>query len=55
MGLRRKYVVLQVTARRTEGAISYEDVKDQIRKRTERRPRRAAVPRPVCGGRRTSR
>ncbi len=33
MGLRRKYVVLQVTARRTEGAIRYEDVKEQIRKK----------------------
>jgi peptidyl-prolyl cis-trans isomerase SurA len=33
MGLRRKYVVLQITARRTEGAIKYVDVKDQIRKK----------------------
>jgi peptidyl-prolyl cis-trans isomerase SurA len=33
MGLRRKYVVLQVTRRRTEGAIRYEDVKEQIRKK----------------------
>ena len=33
MGLRRKYVVLQVTARRTEGTIKYADVKDQIRKK----------------------
>jgi peptidyl-prolyl cis-trans isomerase SurA len=33
MGLRRKYVVLQVTSRRTEGAIRYEDVKEQIRKK----------------------
>ena len=33
MGLRRKYVVLQVTSRRTEGAIEYVDVKDQIRKK----------------------
>jgi peptidyl-prolyl cis-trans isomerase SurA len=32
-GLRRKYVVLQVTGRRSEGAITYEDVKDQIRRR----------------------
>ena len=32
-GLRRKYVVLEVTGRRTEGAITYEDVKDQIRRR----------------------
>jgi peptidyl-prolyl cis-trans isomerase SurA len=32
-GLRRKYVVLVVTGRRTEGAITYEDVKDQIRRR----------------------
>lgn len=32
-GVRRKHVVLQVTGRRTEGAIRYEDVKDQIRKR----------------------
>lgn len=31
-GVRRKYVVLEVTGRRTEGAIRYEDVKDQIRK-----------------------
>jgi peptidyl-prolyl cis-trans isomerase SurA len=33
MGLRRKYVVLEVTGRRTEGAIDYVDVKEQIRKR----------------------
>ncbi|MEO8139198.1 MAG: peptidylprolyl isomerase [Gemmatimonadota bacterium] len=33
MGLRRKYVVLEVTSRRTEGAIRYEDVKEQIRKK----------------------
>jgi peptidyl-prolyl cis-trans isomerase SurA len=33
MGLRRKYVVLQVTSRRTEGSIEYVDVKDQIRKK----------------------
>jgi peptidyl-prolyl cis-trans isomerase SurA len=33
MGLRRKYVVLQVMARRGAGAIRYEDVKDQIRKK----------------------
>ncbi len=33
MGLRRKYVVLQVINRRTEGAIEYIDVKDQIRKK----------------------
>ncbi len=33
MGLRRKWVVLQVTGRRTEGAIRYEDVKEQIRKK----------------------
>ncbi|HXW97968.1 MAG TPA: peptidylprolyl isomerase [Gemmatimonadales bacterium] len=33
MGLRRKYVVLQVTGRRTAGTIKYEDVKDQIRKK----------------------
>jgi parvulin-like peptidyl-prolyl isomerase len=33
MGLRRKYVVLQVTSRRTEGALRYEDVKEQIRKK----------------------
>jgi hypothetical protein len=33
MGLRRKWVVLQVMGRRTEGAIVYEDVKEQIRKR----------------------
>ena len=33
MGLRRKYVVLEVTSRRTEGAIHYEDVKEQIRKK----------------------
>jgi peptidyl-prolyl cis-trans isomerase SurA len=31
MGLRRKYVVLQVTGRRPEGAVRYEDVKEQIR------------------------
>ncbi|MBP9200242.1 MAG: peptidyl-prolyl cis-trans isomerase [Gemmatimonadales bacterium] len=31
-GVRRKFVVLQVTGRRSEGAIRYEDVKDQIRK-----------------------
>lgn len=33
LGLRRKYVVLQVTSRRTEGAIHYDDVKEQIRKK----------------------
>ncbi|HEY7681730.1 MAG TPA: peptidylprolyl isomerase [Gemmatimonadales bacterium] len=33
MGLRRKYVVLEVMARRAAGTIRYEDVKDQIRKR----------------------
>lgn len=33
MGLRRKWVVLQVTGRRSEGAIKYEDVKEQIRKK----------------------
>ncbi len=33
MGLRRKYVVLQVTKRRTEGALRYDDVKEQIRKK----------------------
>jgi len=33
MGLRRKYVVLQVTNRRPEGAVRYEDVKDQVRQR----------------------
>lgn len=33
MGLRRKWVVLEVLGRRTEGAIVYEDVKEQIRKR----------------------
>ena len=32
-GLRRKYVVLEVTGRRGEGAITFEDVKDQIRRR----------------------
>jgi peptidyl-prolyl cis-trans isomerase SurA len=32
-GLRRKYVVLEVTGRRPEGTITYEDVKDQIRRR----------------------
>jgi peptidyl-prolyl cis-trans isomerase SurA len=32
-GPRRKYVVLEVTGRRSEGAITYEDVKDQIRHR----------------------
>ena len=32
-GLRRKYVILEVTGRRGEGAITYEDVKDQIRRR----------------------
>ncbi len=31
-GVRRKFVVLEVTGRRGEGAIRYEDVKDQIRK-----------------------
>jgi peptidyl-prolyl cis-trans isomerase SurA len=33
MGLRRKYVVLQVKGRNPEGATRYEDVKDQIRSR----------------------
>jgi len=33
MGLRRKYVVLQVLSRRPEGPIGYSDVKDQIRKK----------------------
>lgn len=33
MGLRRKYVVLQVKARHLEGAVLYDDVKDQIRQR----------------------
>ena len=33
MGLRRKWVVLEVLGRRSEGAINYEDVKEQIRKR----------------------
>ncbi|HSB53382.1 MAG TPA: peptidylprolyl isomerase [Gemmatimonadales bacterium] len=33
MGLRRKYVVLEVKSRHTEGAVLYEDVKDQIRQR----------------------
>ena len=33
MGLRQKYVVLQVTRRRPAGTIRYEDVKDPIRKR----------------------
>jgi peptidyl-prolyl cis-trans isomerase SurA len=33
MGLRRKYVVLVVKARHPEGAVRYEDVKDQIRTR----------------------
>lgn len=33
LGLRRKYVVLQVVRRRTEGAILYDDVKDQIRRK----------------------
>lgn len=33
MGLRRKYVVLQIVNRRVEGTIKYEDVKDQIRKK----------------------
>jgi len=32
-GLRRKYVVLEVTGRRDAGTITYEDVKDQIRRR----------------------
>lgn len=32
LGVRRKLVVLEVTGRRSEGAIGYEDVKDQIRK-----------------------
>lgn len=31
MGLRRKWVVLQVTGRRAAGAVRYEDVKEQIR------------------------
>ncbi len=33
MGLRRKLVVLEVRNRRTEGAIRYDDVKDQIRRK----------------------
>jgi hypothetical protein len=33
MGLRQKYVVLQVTRRRPAGTIRYEDVRDAIRKR----------------------
>jgi peptidyl-prolyl cis-trans isomerase SurA len=33
MGLRRKWVVLQLKSRRSEGAIRYEDVKEQIRKK----------------------
>lgn len=33
MGLRRKWVVLQVTGRRAEGAVRYEDVKEQIRQK----------------------
>jgi peptidyl-prolyl cis-trans isomerase SurA len=33
MGLRRKWVVLELTGRRSEGAIKYEDVKEQIRKK----------------------
>lgn len=33
MGLRRKYVILQVTGRRVAGTIRFEDVKDQIRKK----------------------
>lgn len=33
MGLRRKYVVLEVKGRHPEGAVKYEDVKDQIRQR----------------------
>jgi peptidyl-prolyl cis-trans isomerase SurA len=33
MGLRRKWVILQVKGRRPEGAIRYEDVKEQIRKK----------------------
>ncbi|HWA58968.1 MAG TPA: peptidylprolyl isomerase [Gemmatimonadales bacterium] len=33
MGLRRKYVVLQVKARHGEGAVLYDDVKDQIRQK----------------------
>lgn len=33
LGLRRKYVVMQVTGRRPEGAVKYDDVKDQIRQR----------------------
>ena len=33
LGLRRKYVVLQVVRRRGEGAIEYDDVKDQIRRK----------------------
>ncbi|HSE67459.1 MAG TPA: peptidylprolyl isomerase [Gemmatimonadales bacterium] len=33
MGLRQKYVVLQVTKRRPAGTIRYEDVRDAIRKR----------------------
>lgn len=33
MGLRRKWVVLQVTGRRPEGVVRYEDVKEQIRQK----------------------
>jgi peptidyl-prolyl cis-trans isomerase SurA len=33
MGLRRKYVVLVVKSRHPEGAVRYEDVKDQIRQK----------------------
>jgi peptidyl-prolyl cis-trans isomerase SurA len=33
LGLRRKWVVLQVTGRRPEGAVRYEDVKEQIRQK----------------------
>lgn len=33
MGLRRKYVVMQIKSRSPEGATRYEDVKDQIRTR----------------------
>ncbi|MEO8633932.1 MAG: peptidylprolyl isomerase [Gemmatimonadales bacterium] len=33
LGLRRKYVVLQVLRRRSEGTVQYEDVKDQIRRK----------------------
>jgi peptidyl-prolyl cis-trans isomerase SurA len=32
-GLRRKYVIAVVTGRRSEGAVRYEDVKEQIRQR----------------------